>query len=1390
MAASSIDGLYYEFHTPLGLKTLIEQLVTTQSERRNAPSLSQGSVTNREWFSKPRPSSDSTTEVITARFKLPLSVNHIKFDILRVSCRAELWYLDRLNNWRPLLNNERLPVEVTVASSNATSWYTFESSVYPIVAQAVQIRVTRVPDPQLGINSYVVGLRKTLIRRNVYDRSQGILPFEESQDPLGNVINKYVADWDASKAIDDKPFTFWKSAPQPDPQAVCSLYLDTRNSDGSAQYMDGLFLDPVYSNQSLNIYYSSDENDTETSRLSPVTLRPDQVPVPDSNATNQEITQYEAITNDLSTNWLAGRGRWDTSSSPSGKSRYRVPARWGPMINQDMWVGIEWIPDFDSASPPADTPVLFGVTPEDENVPGQFYPTVLYDSGAGHIALRFTEKTAQNPEVRSYSVALDPGIVKDTPVRIAVGWSYNPSTVYIDVQNRLGESLASFAEVVPNNFAFPALPENISLDGQIGVANFRGTLTAHILKKENYSGHSADFLANPIIYVNPDPALPSADGTIPSTSLDNALFAVDWTLQPHGSGGTHETSYTGKTWRPIWRDYFTQRGKLFFPQAISAKYLKLEFTNLTEESYPVYDTGIKVNYKVYPVSVQQNQIVPNKGVLGNVAGLLSVGAQTVLGAVGTVNWLNPQTVANAVNTIYGPTVNPVQIQVGPGYTTNTLPNTAELTVADTLRTELSSPYVYRRGFLDPQSMAASHIYYSGFTEWSQTLSNASEIIGQSFQNSFTPVQNFITTATAAPVQGDDWWIFPGGTLRMPAVIMRGLTALTETVLGRKPSSETRMRFNTESIHRYETKTLTRDAAVAYFAGVREVQPILTTYTSKADPTKFAFDTYNEAQGWVLSNITRQAEIDGQGNTLDTGPMTTAGRLYEIPNPDFDRGLGTWAENSGTWEWDGNISSGWSYPGTARATATGTHTELRSPTVIAFPTKPNMTPGKSISFKVFARWSDLIVTDTQPGIQLGLVTYDNEGVEIADDIVLDQVTHADWSAHSSSDYVSLQGTWLVPEGVTDVKVRLAVTQYATAGSVWFDTLIITPEDTIVGSASQTFTTASTFSKLRCQFTDSGTVRSDSMWQRLQGYTDWIEYDLADSPDNYPGGQFGVTPDAAPALNADGSPYEFGWVSQQAYVLSRMQEIRNQGGIADENQYRLPVTVEDTELAYYTSFIGLDEDGANWADNIATWKDSVAPWGAPNSQVSISVDPNRLYQNQRVIQFSRGVQAGEAGVQVRQWTNFVPEAAFRICARWYKPRTTGNAIKLRLRRASDGVIIHEETITNPAVGYWHEYATDLHTLPSSSDQVYNVEFVNVGDEEDSIFLSDLWCEISHVRYFVQLGSATEMWHDVTDLRYANSGIVSRSVPVNEFTVEARILTPRATLYGCVLQPVYLK
>ena len=91
-------------------------------------------------------------------------------------------------------------------------------------------------------------------------------------------------------------------------------------------------------------------------------------------------------------------------------------------------------------------------------------------------------------------------------------------------------------------------------------------------------------------------------------------------------------------------------------------------------------------------------------------------------------------------------------------------------------------------------------------------------------------------------------------------------------------------------------------------------------------------------------------------------------------------------------------------------------------------------------------------------------------------------------------------------------------------------------------------------------DDGVVTPEEnfvIYESDDQYTEWMTYEKADSPDNFPGGKYGLTPYAAPALNPDRTPYRFPWSSQVNYVTQRIVEILGLGGVANQDRYRLPI-----------------------------------------------------------------------------------------------------------------------------------------------------------------------------------------------------------------------------------------
>lgn len=100
---------------------------------------------------------------------------------------------------------------------------------------------------------------------------------------------------------------------------------------------------------------------------------------------------------------------------------------------------------------------------------------------------------------------------------------------------------------------------------------------------------------------------------------------------------------------------------------------------------------------------------------------------------------------------------------------------------------------------------------------------------------------------------------------------------------------------------------------------------------------------------------------------------------------------------------------------------------------------------------------------------------------------------------------------------------------------------------------------------------GSVKSEKnhqLYQDKSSYTEWMQYQKADSPDNFPGGQFGKHPSSSPAVNPDGTQYRFSYPSQSAYVTDMIEKVQAMGGIADTSHYKLPIN--KNQMVVYTYY----------------------------------------------------------------------------------------------------------------------------------------------------------------------------------------------------------------------------
>lgn len=1277
------SGMYYDFNFPMTLMAFLGKVLRGRSHDPNTPEVARGTGV-RQWFSQPRPGTDPSEEMLVVRFRLPLSVSEITVTALRVPCHITFEYQDRSNNWVEIRDTVQNRVELDLSGSEVVSFYRFHTKIHPIVAKAVRVIAKRRPDDLLGAQPYVIGLSELLLRRNVYDRSAGTQAFEDEQDVVGNVISKYLRDWDAPKAIDNNAHTFWKSQAFPDPAGVASMYCDVRDKlTGGPVSLSRVYIDPLYDGQQLNLYYSSDDT-VGTRILSPITAVP---------------------STDVDTEWRLGNGRRDISSGLD-EAVYRWPMGLGPQLRQDMWFGIEWTPDFDADDAPPNNPVLLKVTPPAE-IEGVFAPTIFYDGGAGMVVLDLDDGT----DTVVSTAALNAAWAVGEPLRIVVGMRYAPDPedldeVFIKVTNGTGGVLAE-------DHADVALPDNISLDGQMGFNFFRGLMTATIVKLENYAGGSAAFLANPIVYTNPDPVAPDTNGVVPSTSLDGAVYASDWTAQQHGTGGNHDTAFADKEWTPIWKNYTTARGTLLLPQTISAKYLKCEFTNLTPEPYPIYDTGIEVSYAVFPVSVQQ-QASYGAQVYSQGGGFLGFNDLISINGIRTVNWLNPWSVKNAIQAVFGQTTQPVSIQTSPAIISATIPQNTGITNASrTYGIELGNSYIYRRDALNPYILAADQYNTIIKAEGLQAIQPFTTIPWDEIEATNSGAIQHRQTPGAVPIMGTDWWIFPGQTLKLSASLMEQLTS-GRTVTKFHLDNRKRVRFQTTSVHRYEKRTLTRDKAIAYFAGLREIQPFTTTYVNGLDVASYEFTDYSS---WSAINT-----VQGPN-----GPISTNGSPFVVPNASFLENVNRWEQREGDWYHDVQVGrfAGGGQGGCATATLSGDDpVELVSEII---PIPADYVPDGLTRDIVVGNWIRYfgLVAGTDPVIRLQVIPVDGTTESAPVDLIgLAEFTGREGRTDGRI-FEQMIGTYEVPsDGVTGIKLLAHISGY-TAGQIWVDEFSVSSDDWGEASLSKSFQTTSEFNMVHCDFRDSGLVRSDPMWADI------------DPLDN--------------------------------------------------------TNISDTALAYYVNTRPPNIPKGFWADSFANWADEDVSWGEPHAVVAVNIDGTLIYDGRRTLHFMRDAGQGEAGIEVRQQLNFIPESLARVCAIFRLQNDNDNEVTVRLRRVSDNAVIFEEVLTDAPTGFWYHYQSQFFEVPEGVDQVYRLEFTLTGDDADDAYLSDLYTEIANVRYFVLLGDSTPTnpYIDVTDLVYSGKETyVSTSNPVQTMAVQVAIKSPRAWAIGCSLTPNFLR
>ena len=272
------------------------------------------------------------------------------------------------------------------------------------------------------------------------------------------------------------------------------------------------------------MYYSSDDT-VGTRKLSPITVYPSE---------------------DVNTSWRIGRGRTDIAPGLED-AYYRFPFHIGPLIRQDAWIGLEWAPNFDpTAGGPPQNPVLIRAISTGATM--AFKPMIFYDVGAGEFILQFDNGDGDTRTYTAPMTQISPRVSR------CAWWPDGPTTRpwFISRWTIAGARRSALLEQDDH----PARVDQPRWPG--GALEFQGIFTA--ASSSWTTGSQRAFHANPVYYTNPDPVIPDAQGRIPATSLDNAIYTRSSIAQEHGTGGGSATHFEDKEWTPIWRDYIVTQG--------------------------------------------------------------------------------------------------------------------------------------------------------------------------------------------------------------------------------------------------------------------------------------------------------------------------------------------------------------------------------------------------------------------------------------------------------------------------------------------------------------------------------------------------------------------------------------------------------------------------------------------------------------------------------------------------------------------------------------------------------------------------------------------------------------------------------------------------------------
>ena len=531
------------------------------------------------WVTPERDRQDRTTEVIEYRFSSPKLINTFDFEVSHYphDVSVERWD-SNLARWVSIYNekiNRSVPQYLPWTKPRSAHYlhHTSDHWVRRKVRPAAGFRTTKMritmrrhlfeSAPIMGGKRipYSLAVRNVNIGYRVTGKESlptGTTPGSKiagSIDPFGEPVDYMLTTKPASNiALPGERKPFWKSEPQPVPNAVVNLYADVRTPAGEPVKIDRFYLDPTHTGVHFSIYHSDDQPDG--------VFQAGDEPIPYGAIT---------VTGGVSTTSTALEiPVADTVDIENSAVRFDHSKPW--------MVAIQFRAPVDSAAAEAEWIIPFHA---------------FSDPGGVAIALPFNEL------IPALGLSFQAGD------RIGLVAQYNGET--LDMWSRVGPT-GPLLQLEGSPWTPPDVQvEDLQIIGT-------GSTEAFVLKQNQQpltADEADDLLANLTDYPTRSEFLSDDDG-----GTDNALlrFHPSFLSEDNllGFVGGPADYWAEMAWTPVARDYTTQKGYLDVPP-ISARFWKFEFTNLAAEPYESF-VPITRKVKVFPVgAVLQSMVASGAG---------------------------------------------------------------------------------------------------------------------------------------------------------------------------------------------------------------------------------------------------------------------------------------------------------------------------------------------------------------------------------------------------------------------------------------------------------------------------------------------------------------------------------------------------------------------------------------------------------------------------------------------------------------------------------------------------------------------------------------------------------------------------------------------------------